>query len=205
MKIEFDEERHLYRLNGEPAPSATQMLAGLNLIDCRWFTENARRRGTFVHAAIHYWLEDALEWESLDARLVGYVRAAIRFLEDARVDPKTLETEVRVGSETYGYCGTADVFGVLFGDECVPDWKTGAIGEGTGIQTALYDIARPLPSGRRRRRIGVQLRPDGSYRMVNLDRDLDPTGHDYRRAPAVVDLYKRFVWPREKEARLVAA
>lgn len=201
MKIELDEEGHLYRLNGSRVPSVTQMIGALNLVETRWFTEDARRRGQHVHAAVHLWIQDDLKWESVWPPWAGHVRAAIKFLEDARVDPKTLQTEVRVGHEVLGYAGTADVFGVLFGDECVPDWKSGAIGEGTGIQTALYDIANPLPDGRRRRRMGIQLRENGTYRMVNLDRELDPQGLDYRRALTIVDLYKRFLWKRDLKER----
>lgn len=199
--IELDDD-HRYTVDGHPVPGVTQILSGLNLVDDQWFTEQSRQRGTAVHAAVHYWIQDDLKWETLDPRIEGYVRAAIRFLEDARADPKQLRTEVRVFNSVLGYCGTTDVLGVVFGDDAVTDWKSGALGKATGLQTAAYDLADP---GHRRRRIGVQLRNNGTYKKVDLDRELDPSGTDYRRFPAAVDLYRRFVWPRELQERSIHA
>lgn len=203
----FDQERHLYFQEAPDSyvPNVTRIIAGLGLIETQWFTKESRDRGRHVHLAIHYWLQGDLDWSTVHTPWEGHVRAAIRFLEDAKADPKKLQTEVLVYHPVFGYCGTADVFGEIFGEECVPDWKSGAIGEATGIQTALYDLAYPLPGGRRRRRIGVQLREDGTYKKRDLDRELDPQGLDYRRGMAAVDLYRRFLWKREKRELLNAA
>lgn len=206
MSLTFDRERHLYfDAHGELVPNVTRMIAALNLVDTSFFTEESRRRGTHVHAAIHLWAQDDLDFDSVRPEWRGHVEAAIRFLEDARADKRALRTEVLVHHTALGYCGMTDVFGPIFGEECVVDWKSGLIGEATGIQTALYDLADPLPRGIRRRRIGIQLRANGTYKPVNLDRELDPTGLDYWRAQNVVDLYRRFHWKRERRELLKGA
>lgn len=202
MNVTFDAERHLYFVDGDRWPSVTQMISGLNLWDTTWFTEAARVRGTHVHQCVHLWIEGGfgpggLEESSIHLPFRGYVEAAIRVIEDSGTKREQMETEVRVVNRELGYCGTLDLRGPWFNDQVVLDWKSGIIGEPTGIQTALYDMAEPLPNGRRRRRVGAQLRANGTYRLVNLDRDLDPQGLDYRRAANVADLFKRFVWPRE--------
>lgn len=196
----FDPERHLYYV-GDPeelVPSATRMIAALGLVETAHFTKEARDRGTHVHLAVHYYLLQDLDEATIYPPWKGHVDAAIRFIEDSGADRRNLLTEVRVHNAELGYCGTADVLGELFRSEAVADWKSGAIGEATGIQTALYDLAKPLANGRRRRRLGVQLRADGKYRLVDIDREQDPSGLDYHRARAVADLYRRFHWKREK-------
>lgn len=202
MNVSFDADRHLYFVDGVRWPSVTQMISGLNLWDTTWFTEAARVRGSHVHACVHLWIRGGfgpggLDEQSIHPPFRGYVDAAIKVVEDSGTNPREVETEVRVVNEALGYCGTADWIGPWINDDAVLDWKSGVIGEPTGIQTALYDMARPLPNGKRRRRIGAQLRANGTYRLVMIDRALDPQGLDYRRGANVVDLYKRYVWPRE--------
>lgn len=199
--VRFDAARHLYFVDGDLKPNVTRMIAALGLIETAFFTKESRDRGIHVHAAVHLWINDNLEDESVYPPWRGHVDAAIRFLEDAKVDRKKLRTEVRVYNPVLGYTGTADVFGPIFDDDDAADWKSGAIGEPTGIQTALYDMAEPRKDGRRRHRYGVQLRPDGTYRLVDLSRN-DPTGQDYIHAAALVSLYRRFHWPREKRELL---
>lgn len=188
-ELVFREEDHSYWRNGQRVPSVTQILAGLGLIDSRHFTEESRVRGKAVHAAVHYHLEGDLDWSSVDERIKGYLEAAITFLEDSRFE--ALAVEQRVWHLTYPiYAGTGDAFGILpaRSQDTVADWKSGAIEEVHGLQTALYDIAR---GGPRRRRIGVQLRPDGKYRK----RDFEDRW-DYDRALSAADLYTKFIFDR---------
>ena len=75
-----------------------------------------------------------------------------------------------------GYAGTVDRWGTIQGDAVVVDVKTGAVPSWAPLQLVAY--AR-LPLGgpsARRRRIVLQLRPTGQYRIheypiVNFGRD----------------------------------
>jgi hypothetical protein len=205
VKIESQEEGHLYRLNDNPVPGVTSVISGLGLIDTSWFTDEHRFRGKAVHAAVHYWLEGDLDWKSLSPALVGYVEGAIRLIETVKLEG--LHIEARVGSETYGFCGTADFVGTILGEPVVLDWKSGPVRETTGMQLSGYEIAlREEPGAPDRfRRIGVQLRSDGTFpKPVNFT-----SSKDERRFLAALDLYRAFVWPKEKkygiDSRTVAA
>ena len=205
MTVRFDAERHLYFVDDRLVPNVTRMISALNLVDTSFFTEESRERGSHVHQAVHLYIKGELDESSVHPPWRGHVAAAIKLLQDARADLSRLQTEVRVYNARLGYCGTADVLGPIFDFETCLDWKSGAIGEATGIQTALYDLAHPLPGGGRRRRMGAQLRSNGTYKLVNLDRELDPNGLDYHRALALVDFYRRFHWKREERELLSAA
>lgn len=206
MTVRFDADRHLYFNDaGELVPNVTRMIAALGLVDTSHFTKEARDRGTHVHYAVHLYLRGVLDEETIHPPWRGHVDAAIKFVQDSGADRSKIETEVRVHDQVLGVCGTADAFLPLFGSDSVADWKSGVVGRTTGIQTALYDIARPLLSGRRRRRFGVQLRADGKYRMVDIDREMDPTGADYHEGRAMVALYRRYIWEREKHELIRSA
>jgi hypothetical protein len=193
VKIEFDAERHLYRLNDQPAPGCTRILTGLNLVDDRWFTEESRQRGSAVHAAVHYWLEGALDWESVDNRILGYVEGAIKLIEELKLEIEKVEH--RVGSEIHGFCGMLDFRGKIHGEPTILDWKSGPVVDTTGYQLSGYEIASREEEGQpdRFRRIGVQLHGDGTF-----PKPRHFTKHtDERRFLAALDLYRAHVWPRE--------
>lgn len=182
---------HRYWLNGQRVPGVTEILDGLGFIDTRWFTEESRRRGTAVHAAVHYYLEGDLHWPSVDERIKGYVEAAIAFLDDSKFE--AVEVEKRVlhqGAPVYA--GTLDVVGRFAGVECVADWKSGAFSVVTGLQIAAYDLAL---GGKRRRRIGVQIRDNGKYRKTDFD-----DRRDYQRFQAAADLYTHFIFDTKQKA-----
>ncbi len=193
--ISFDEANHLYALNGVPVPGVTSILTGLNLIDTKWFTPASRFRGKAVHAAIQFWLEDDLDWNSLSPGLVGYVRSAIRFIETIGLEVARVET--LLGSAVHGFCGTGDVIGKVRGEPTVPDWKSGEVLPVTGYQLSGYEIClrEENPALDRWRRIGVPLQKDGSLpKAVNFTES-----RDERRFLNALDLYRAHVWPREKK------
>jgi hypothetical protein len=183
---------HRYWRDGVRVPGVTEILDGLGLIDTRWFTEESRRRGAAVHAAIHFYLERDLHWPSVDERIRGYVEAAIAFLEDSKFE--AVEVEKRVLHEGVPtFAGTLDVAGKFGGVETVADWKSGAFSAVTGMQIAAYDIA--LGGPKRRRRIGVQIRDNGKYRKTDFD-----DRRDYQRFMSAADLYTHFIFNTKQKA-----
>lgn len=188
---------HRYWREGRRVPGVTEILDGIGLIDTRWFTQFSRDRGSAVHAAVHFHLEKDLDWRTVDDRIKGYVEAAITFLDDSKFQTVAVEQRVFCPSPT-AFAGTLDVAGVMAGRESVCDWKSGASTDVHGLQLAAYDLAL---GGKRRRRIGVQLRENGTYKK----RDYDDR-RDYDRFLAAADLYTRFIFnPKEKAEETDAA
>ena len=149
-------------------PRVTTILSDLRLI-YRIDDEAAKARGTAVHLAIRYMLEDRLDWESLDPAIIGYVKAAQKFCADMEVHPLAIEQAVALPE--LGYAGTLDLL-CTFGRsnaKAIVDWSTGSVPVTKGLQMVAYGAARPIgakppkqplpPIGR----VAVELRENGTY------------------------------------------
>lgn len=189
--VVLEPESHRYTLDGKPLPGVSEVLGLLGLVDAQWYTEWSRTRGTAVHLALRFYLENDLDWKSIDPRIQGYVQSAIRFLEDAKVTAEIVEKPL--GSRIYRFCGTPDLVGTAFGDPSIIDWKSGGLTDVVGLAMSGYDI---LAGFSYRRRIAVQLQEDGS---LAKKRDLkDPK--DYPRFLSAVDLVNTYVFKGERRA-----
>lgn len=162
--LAVDRETHVYRYQGELLPSVTQILTLVGLND--WsrvppsILEAARLRGTAVHAAIHYLLEDDLDVDALDPRITPYVLAYDRFRQDTGFVPDTVETPVV--HPTYRYAGTPDQCGPWpEGGRAIIDVKTGMESPCVGLQLAGYDLC----FAERHRRFALYLDEHGTYRL----------------------------------------
>lgn len=176
--LTFDAEKHLYRLNGFPVPSVTQVIEPLLPYhglppEVR---EKALLRGTIVHQLTEVidrgdW---SLDWEddAMKAGLYGYVEAWFKFLQDTDVFIE--EMECRVYSVGRRFAGTLDRVIRLDGPEGVPgilDIKTGDLSPEYALQTAAYQFAWNEAWGRRRvkyevpKRYVIQLKETGRYSL----------------------------------------
>ena len=177
-------------MNDSAFPRVTGVMRALNLIDDRWFSEEGRARGTAVHLALRFYAENDLAWDSVDPVIRPFVEAGVRFLEDAKA-PRNADVEIEVVHEGYGYVGHPDWLGELFGQDSVLDYKSGGLDKNlAGIQTAAYELA--LVKNPHRRRLALQLFPNGRYKLV----DLTPQIHDRARWLACLDLFRTFIAPR---------
>ena len=82
----LDFEKHEYRYDGVKVPGVGGILAAVGGVDTKWFTAEGRERGTAVHRAMELLVKGQLDWSSVDPRIIGYVDAGRRLIEDARVD-----------------------------------------------------------------------------------------------------------------------
>lgn len=147
--LAFDPALHVYRLNGIVVPSVTQVLRDSGYVDfyrdlSRKIAEGelspsdgvyalaqrgrrlieARDRGSRVHSALHFLLEDDLDNESLDEETRGYLESGRKYLE--RHVRQVLRAEFRVWSVSRGCAGTADLLAVhADGQVFIGDWKSG--------------------------------------------------------------------------------
>ena len=136
-KFAFDEATHIYRLGGKVLSSVTQILDGVGLISDFAKSETAALRGSLIHKACHYLAEGKLDWSSVDARILGYVLAYQKFLNENMIQP--IELEQKYYHKDYLYAGTLDALAkhpklgtFLY------DLKTGSPAKYHGLQTAAY-------------------------------------------------------------------
>lgn len=164
-RLDFLAQSHQYYLGERELPSVTTILKAQGLIDDRWFNEEARLRGEYVHLASHYLDDGDLAEETVHPDYLPYLQAYMRFV--ALMKPSWEYVEHRVYDETYGYAGTLDRAGVLSnGWRGVVDLKSGIVPPSVGPQTAAYK--RCLPAPHTWKRMALQLKADGSFVIHEL-------------------------------------
>jgi CRISPR/Cas system-associated exonuclease Cas4 (RecB family) len=139
VNLTYNDELHEYRLDGAIIPSTTQVLDAEGFIDTTFMNDEGRKRGSMVHLAVKYLLEDRLDMGTLDPRIYSYVGAARAFINDMGYKPQIIEEPM--SHPIYRYGMTPDTIGTVrqFGEELVLiDWKTGAKDKATVIQMASY-------------------------------------------------------------------
>lgn len=169
-----------YRVAGIRVVSVTECLQIAGLTDFSGIDpevlEKARQRGSEVHA----WLEMSngglLDGVEPDEEIAGYIAAYERFIRESGW--KLWNAEKVVVNVLYRYAGTYDQVGTMNGERWLIDIKaTAAVAPESALQTAAYQAAMEEPCKRR----GVlQLRPDGSYRLVSQSSRND--WHDFQAA-----------------------
>ncbi len=165
--LEFAAAEHRYRLGAQDLLSVTTILEETGLMDARWFTDESRQRGSYVHLACHLIdTHDLDEQAPLDPVLGPYVEAYRSFM--ALTQPAWEYLEHRVCDSVLGYAGTLDRAGTfrLNGHKTLIDIKTGAVPPWVGPQTAAY--RRCLPQPHTWKRAALQLKDDGSFAIHAL-------------------------------------
>ena len=174
-RLLFDPDTHTYTLDGRRVPSVTEICAPVTAVKYgsvnSALVAQAARRGSLIHEycqCIDYGVH--LAALDVDPALAGYVRAYLAFLDTYRPDWSMIEQPVY----TEDYAGTLDRFGTIQGRPCIADLKTTAdmdrlsqISLALQLQGYLGAESPALPSVHPSRRIGVQLRRDGSFRVLS--------------------------------------
>lgn len=169
MSETFDPVRHEYRLDGRVVPSVTQLLTPIQ--DWSGIPKSVLEAkailGTAVHRACELDEDGLLDEETLDERIEPYLRAFKKFKAEKR--PKLLANEKRLFHLTLGYAGTLDRLYEIDGWPWIIDLKTAvAHNPWVGVQLAGYVglvEASELKPEKAIVRGGLNLRPDGTYRL----------------------------------------
>ena len=178
MKIDFDETKHEYSVNGVRVPSVSEILAPLSAERYgelnKAMVEQAAARGTAIHEACE--LIDYGHEPEENPEIDGYLKAYTMFLMEHNVDWDIIEgvaAYFRTNDEKPLYAGTIDRFGRVDGIPTVVDIKTYSSMSSeaqlsASCQTFLY--ADALESNRYfvMRRAVLHLRKDGTYRFIDL-------------------------------------
>ena len=167
MTFRFDPERHEYWLGDRLLPSVTQIISPLydwtyvKTVDL----EYGGARGDAVHYGCELLDHGTLDWATVQAEIIGYIRAWERYSREVPVRWESIEQ--RAYHPTLMYAGTMDRYGYVRERKAVVDIKTSAtLNPAVGVQLAAYRtlVANDPASARDIERIAVQLLPDGTYR-----------------------------------------
>lgn len=149
----------------------------------QWYLD----RGTAVHEAVRLALQNRLDWATVDPRIEGRVRAALKFVADTKM--VVLGVEVNVTSVVYRYTGRLDLVGDIDDTRTLVDWKGGPV-ETADMQMAAYAEAHNEQEktwGRVKQAIAIITHDDGTY-TSQVYRDLRTPHREFL---AVLTLYRR--------------
>lgn len=140
----FDPDLHEYSEDdGTPIPSVTQILKAAGVIDDRWYTAEARDKGSAAHKLCERYAQgERLDKHGRPLRDLPYVNAFARWVEDYL--PWAIATECRVYHRIDGkaYAGTFDLLADIASKRVLIDLKTGAKAKWHSVQQAAYAMAR---------------------------------------------------------------
>lgn len=171
-KLEFNEEEHIYRLNGTIIPSVTQALeviTDFSKVDPT-VLKKAQELGTAVHKTTELYDRGTLDLNSVHDKVAPYLYAYIDFLEDSDYQIEGIEEIIY--SKKYKYAGMLDRRGrfprtTAKTSTDVLDLKTVAqMGPSVGPQVAAY--GNGILEQKEFRKVslyGLQLKGNGSYKL----------------------------------------
>ena len=183
MQIDFNEEKHEYKINGFIVPSVTQILEQGNLIDLsivpKRYLEPAKYRGHAIHYAIDLHNNGILDEDSLDEEWRPHLEAWKSFEDDYCF--QLIESELIVASKKHMFAGTLDIIGTIEHyrrgiGQFIIDLKPGQKQMVYSIQTSGYEIAYKEMFRKGRERIGrmcVFLKKDGTYKVYEHEDEND--------------------------------
>jgi len=174
-ELAFDEEHHIYRLDGSIIPSVTTLMRPLSEahyggIDPETL-ERAADRGTAVHQAIENYVKFSII--DIEPELEGYVNAFLAWMKD--YDVKPFAAESKVYHKLLRYAGTVDMGCEEKGVDTMVDFKTTSsiIPMLVGVQLEAYVRAEESHGMNYKNKVALQLKSDGTYRRYT-GKDLPP-------------------------------
>jgi len=132
--IRFDEKRHLF--NDGQVPSVTTILKEENWIDTRFYSEDGRTRGEYVHKASAMLDAGMLDWQSIDPDVVKYLVSYERAKLELGI--KRFAAIERIVHSGVLWAGIEDRSVKWKGHNCPLDLKTGAYEMWHKVQIAGY-------------------------------------------------------------------
>lgn len=163
-----DEEHHVYTFQGRRVPGITSLMEPIHSYDGvpDWILERKAEIGSFVHYATELYDQGTLDEGTLSPLLAPYVEAwkAFRRAHTGRIHA----VEPKLFHHGHGYAGQPDRCMQIDSDYDVLEIKTtanlfNAVGVQLMAQKHLLEAA--MPGVRIGRRIAIQLKADGTYRL----------------------------------------
>lgn len=164
LDFRLDRKTHRYLLGDVELPGITRVLKESGLTTEFSYHPEALRRGTWVHSFTQYYDENDLDWSQVPDEWMGYVIAWERFRKQTGFAPLLIEKPLY--HPVMMFAGMPDREG-LFPDmsHAIVEIKTGPIQPSAALQTGAQEIliAATDEAPVKRKRMAVQLKPNGQY------------------------------------------
>jgi len=170
--LTFDPLMHRYAIDAVPVPGITSLLRRHRLDECfRNIPEEAKEKGSRIHDAVQYDLENELDEDTVEPEEMRYVEAERAFR--AECEFTVISAEMLVGSDLYWYATKIDAYGILAGKTVLINWKSGPDADPYPVQSHLEALLFEHMVGKRAERIiGVHLAATGKYAIRDHTRNL---------------------------------
>lgn len=165
--LDFEEERHIYRFDGDEVPSVSTILKPLS--DAKYegikrdTLEHAAAKGTAVHNAIENLIKFGIK--DLPVEYMPYLDAFSDWWNEA--SPTVVGSEIRLYHKIMRYAGTADMVAYIDGELTLVDYKTTyTISDMTcGVQLEAYAKALESMGVKVQHKMILQLKRDGRHEI----------------------------------------
>ena len=161
----YDPIKHEY--DGGRSPSVTTVLKAAGYIDDRWFSEEARERGSAVHTLCERYANgERFDAKGRELASLEYVNAFAAWMRDTRAYAITTECIIHNNLNGRPYAGRFDLLAEIEGKRRLIDLKTGAKAKWHKIQISAYALSKfddesPVDPDQC---ACLYLRADGSYK-----------------------------------------
>jgi len=136
VDFRFQEQGHVYTLDGSQIDSVTDILGSVGFLPSFEFVDDFyRERGSAIHKAIELDIMGVLDEETVDPVVLPYLERARRFIDHYVAE--VLLCERPMYCPTYLYAGTPDLLFRSHHEGLVlPDWKAGDLYPAYEVQVA---------------------------------------------------------------------
>lgn len=161
-KLEFNEQRHEYRIGGKVVPSVTSVIKAILPTKYEFAGEWHMQRGTATHRACELFDNGVLDCESVDPEIEPRVRAWRKFREQMPMD--MVANEKKLAHEGLRFAGTIDR---VFSNKktlIVCDLKN-SVTPHVRLQLAAYSLLWTANGGKSiNRAVAVELLETGAFK-----------------------------------------
>ena len=167
-ELTFEEEDHIYRLDGREVPSVTTLMKPLSNVVYGTVDpgvlSRAAHKGTAVHSANENYVLFGIE--DIDPAYALYFEAFKAWWHECK--PTPIGTEIRIYHKILEYAGTADLLCIIDGKVTLVDYKTSAQVSRMmyGVQLEGYDRAFDSHGIHIDQQLILHLRKNGTYKEV---------------------------------------
>ena len=123
-ELEFDDQKHIYRLNGVVLPSVSTIIEPLTAIKYQGINsntlDNAARKGTAIHNSIENFIKFGFEDVAPEYRT--FFDAFLEWWNDKQ--PIVIASELRIYHKLLRYGGTLDLLAIIDDKVTLVDYKT---------------------------------------------------------------------------------
>jgi len=168
-KLTLEPEHHIYTFEKRVIPGVTSILQDNFGVKPYWSEWHAQK-GRAIHQAIALLVKDQLDWESVDNRITGRIKAFQRFIRETGYDVR--QSEISLFSERNQFAGTLDlVLSDSAIDHIVVDIKPPSAERVVELQLAAYSLLlnEAAITPKIKRAACVCLKDNGYYSMHWVD------------------------------------